>query len=201
MIHSIAWAQNMDSTNSNIKDLSKDSLVKRAHQLLETKYPDFIFDAKNYEITAWANTKKTVVKFRRILRFTPLDKKEDNLDFDFEVDLTNQTISPFDIWGMGRFYKPTKDEQVKIDFVINAFGMPRLGFNNSIVEDSAMYKIHIDNEVAFGHYFIDKITGEECMGSIEGSYAPMPDDIPELIDPDPLIEIKEQVKPLSGTLW
>ncbi|WP_456459509.1 hypothetical protein [Reichenbachiella sp.] len=181
----------MDDTTTNLKGLQKDELIERAQKLLKTKYPDFVYDVKDYDITAWANTEKVVVMFRRIIRFTPLDKKDENLDYDFEVDLAHQRISPFDTWGMKRFYMPTKDEQKKIDFVINSFGMPRLGFNNSIVEDSAMYKIHIDNEVAFGHYFIDKITGEECMGSIEGSYAPMPEDIPELIDSDPLVEIKE----------
>ncbi|MEO9850538.1 MAG: hypothetical protein ABJE80_09110 [Reichenbachiella sp.] len=191
MIDSIVLAQNMDNTTPNLKDLQKDSLIERANKLLETKYPDFVFNAKEYQITAWANTEKVVVKFRRTIQFTPLDRKDENLNFDFAVDLTNQNISPFDTWGMDRFYIPTKDEQVKIDFVINAFGVPRLGFNNSIVEDSAMYKIHIDNEMAFGRYFIDKITGKECMGSIEGSYAQMPNDIPQLTDPNPMIEIKE----------
>lgn len=181
----------MDNTTTNLKGLQKDELTNQAHQLLAGKYPDFIYDAKEYEITAWANTEKTVIIFRRIIRFTPMDRKDDNLDFDFEVDLTHQEILPFDAWGMNRFYRPTKEEQEKIDFVMNAFGMPRLGFNNSIVEDSTMYKILVDNEVAFGHYFIDKITGKECMGSIEGSYAPMPDDLPELVESDPLIEIKE----------
>lgn len=53
-----------------------------------------------------------------------------------------------------------------------------------------MYSIYINNEVAFGKYFIDKTTGKECMGSIEGSYTLMPD-FPELADADSLIEIKE----------
>ncbi|MDW3210874.1 MAG: hypothetical protein R8N23_13440 [Reichenbachiella sp.] len=181
----------MDHSTPNLKELPKDELIEHAYKMLASKYPDFTFDVKDYEITAWANTEKVVVLFRRIIRFTPLDRKDEDLSFDFELDLTHQRILPFDTWGMKRFYIPTKDEQKKIDFVVNSFGMPRLGFNNSIVEDTAMYKIQIDNEVAFGHYFIDKITGEECIGSIEGSYAPMPDDIPELIDPDPLVEIKE----------
>lgn len=181
----------MDHTTPNLKDHQKDELIEYANQMLASKYRDFIYDAKGYDITAWASTEKVVVKFRRIIRFTPLNRKDENLDYDFEVVLTDQSISPFDTWGMKRFYIPNKDEQKKIDFVVHAFGMPRQGFNNSIVEDSAMYKILIDNEVAFGHYFIDKITGEECMGSIEGSYAPMPDDIPDLIDHDPLIEIED----------
>ncbi len=179
----------MTPTASNISELKKDSLILLAHQILSDKYPSFKFDSKEYEITAWSNNEKTLVKFRRIIRFTPLVKRDDNLDFDFEVDLTNRHTS-FDTWGMDKFYIPTTEEQEKINFVIASFGLPRFGFNNSIVEDPDMYRITTSNKVAFGKYFIDKITGKECMGSIEGSYARKPD-FPGLVNPDPLIEIKD----------
>ncbi|KAB1068389.1 hypothetical protein F6U93_06725 [Tamlana haliotis] len=175
--------------------LKKAELITRANKILKTKYPDFKFLLDDYDITAWSNSKKTIVKYRRIIRFTPLNKNDgrlaNHLRYDFEVNLTNQRISPFDTLGMTDFYIPTAEEQEKIDFVIDAFSLPRFGFNNSIVEDAKMYRIHIDNDVAFGKYFIDKTTGEECMGSIEGSYAPMPE-IPGMTEfPDPLIEISE----------
>ena len=170
--------------------LDKKQLINQANKIIAAKYPEFVFDSLLYEITAWKNSKTTIVKYRRIIRFTPLDKKDQNLDYDFEVNLTNQNVLPFDIWGFNKFYFPTTEEQEKIDFVIKEFGLPRLGFNNIIVEGPDMYSIYIDNEVAFGKYFIDKTTGKECMESIEGSYAPMPD-FPELVDADPLIEIKE----------
>jgi len=170
--------------------LDKEQLIDQANKIITSKYPEFVFDSLLYEITAWKNSEKTIVKYRRIIRFTPLDKKDENLDYDFEVNLTNQNVSPFDFWGFDKFYFPTTEEQEKIDFVIKEFGLPRFGFNNVIVEGPDMYSIYIDNEVAFGKYFIDKITGKECMGSIEGSYATMPD-LPELLDKDPLIEVKE----------
>ncbi|PIB35573.1 hypothetical protein BFP72_09300 [Reichenbachiella sp. 5M10] len=180
----------MNSSTPPSFDLPKDSLIDLAQQTLEFQYPEFIFDTSEYEITAWANTEKTLVRYRRIIRFTPLRKKEDNLTYDFEVNLTEQSISPFDSWGMDSFYIPTPEDQEKINFVIQAFGMPRMGFNNSIIEEVDMYRINIDNDLAFGHYFIDKASGQECMGSIEGSYAQMPD-FPEPIDTDPLVEIHE----------
>lgn len=170
--------------------LSKNQLIDQANKIITSKYSQFVFDPLLYEITAWKNAKKTIVKYRRIIRFTPLDKKDENLNYDFEVNLINQNVSPFDVWGLDKFYFPTIEEQEKINFIIKSFGLPRFGFNNSIVEDPDMYRIFIDNEIAFGRYFLDKITGKECMGSIEGSYAPMPD-FPELINADPLIEIKE----------
>lgn len=169
--------------------LDKNQLINQANKIVAEKYPEFEFDSKLYEITAWKNSKKTIVKYRRIIRFTPLDKKDENLNYDFEVNLTDQSVSPFDLWGLDKFYIPTPEEQKKINFVIKEFGLPRLGFDNSIVEGPDMYSIYIDSEVAFGNYFIDKVTGKECMGSIEGSYAPMPD-LPELVDEDPLVEIK-----------
>jgi hypothetical protein len=170
--------------------LNKDQLIDQANKIMASKYSQFVLDGGIYEITAWKNSVKTIVKYRRIIRFTPLDKKGDHLTYDFEVNLTNQQVSPFDFWGFDKFYIPTTEEQEKIDFVVKAFNLSRFGFNNSIVEEADIYSILIDSEVAFGHYFINKTTGEECMGSIEGSYAPMPD-FPELVQKDPLIEIKE----------
>lgn len=183
-------AQNMDNNTLDATNLQKEALILMANEAIELKYPDFKFDKSEYAITAWANSEITIVKYRRIIQFTPLDKKDDNLRYDFEVDLTNTSISPFDTWGMERFYIPTSKEQAKIDFVIDAFGLNRFGFNNSIVESADMYCIHISNKAAFGKYFLDKETGKECMGSIESSYSQEPC-IPGLVNPDPLVEIRE----------
>jgi uncharacterized protein (DUF1778 family) len=169
-------------------NLNKNQLIDYANKIIGSKYPDFVFDPLLFDITVWKNAKKTIVKHRRIIRFTPLDKKDINLTYDFEVNLTDRNVFPFDTWGFDKFYFPTIEEQEKIDFVIKAFGLPRLGFNNSIVEAPDMYCIYIDNEMAFGNYYIDKTTGKECMGAIEGSYVQAPD-FPELPDADPLIEI------------
>jgi len=184
-----SYAQKEDLT-SKIMSLDKKQLIDQANKIITSKYPEFIFDSRLYKITAWKSSEKTIVKYRRIIRFIPLDKKNENFDYDFEVNLTNQKISPFDFWGLSKFYFPTTEEQDKIDFVVKEFGLSRFGFNNVITEDHDMYSIYINNEVAFGKYFIDKVTGKECMGSIEGSYARMPD-FPELVDKDPLVEIKE----------
>lgn len=182
-------SKNEDFIKKTIK-LNKNELINQANKIIASKYPDFVFDPLLYEITTWKNSKKTIVNYRRIIRFTPHDKKDENLIYDFEVDLTSRNVFPFDTWGLDRFYFPTIEEQEKMDFVIKAFGLPRFGFNNTIVENPNMYCIYIDNEIAFGKYFIDKTTGKECMESIEGSYA-QPPDLPELIDIDPLVEIKE----------
>lgn len=176
--------------NEYVIKKTKDQLIDQANKIISSKYPEFVIDSRLYEITVWKNSEKTIVNYIRIIKFTPLDKKDENLDYDFEVNLTNREVSPFDFRGFETFYIPTTEEQEKINFVIKAFGLPRLGFNNAIVEGPEMYSIYINNETAFGEYFIDKITGKECMSFIQGSYALMPD-FPELVDADPLIEIKE----------
>jgi hypothetical protein len=180
----------MDNNSLNTTKLKKVALIQLANDAFELSYPNFKFNTSEYDISAWANSKATVVKYRRIIRFTPLNKKDDNLRYDFEMDLINKTISPFDTWGMDKFYIPSSEEQAKIDFVVQSFGLSRFGFNNSIVEDEDMYCIHISNKEAFGKYFIDKETGKECMGSIEGSYNQSPCN-PGLINPDPWVEICE----------
>ncbi|MGL1887695.1 MAG: hypothetical protein OCD76_14355 [Reichenbachiella sp.] len=170
--------------------LGKIQLIDEANSFVGYKYPGFTFSTIEYEITTWANSKRVVVKYRRLIRFTPLGKENENLDYDFEVDLTNQNTS-FDTWGMDKFYIPTTEEQEKINFVMNAFGLPLSGFDNSIIEEADSYRINIDSEASFGRYVIDKTTGNECEGSIQGSYEPMPDDILDDLPrfPDPLIEI------------
>ncbi|WP_146035260.1 hypothetical protein [Formosa algae] len=180
--HTLSISQTMPS--------QKDQYIEQAHKIFASKYPEFVFDPLLYDITVWKNSKETIVRYRRIIRFTPLNKKDSNLSFDFEVNLSNQDISPFDYWGFDNFYIPTAEEQEHLDFVIRSFGLPRSGFNNSIVETSDMYVIYLDNEMVFGQYYIDKITGNQSMGAVEGNYEPMPD-FPELTPTDPLIEITD----------
>ncbi|MDW5290814.1 hypothetical protein [Formosa sp. PL04] len=175
---------------------TKPQLIAQANTIIASKYPDFTYDLKAYEITTWANSKQVVVKYRRLIRYTPLGKQEgllgSTLDYDFEVDLTNQTTS-FDTWGMDNFYIPTAEEQVKIDFVIEAFGLPHPHFYTNIIEESETYRINLEKESSFAYYVIDKTTGLECDGAIHGNYEPMPEDLfdnaPKF--PDPLVEIND----------
>jgi hypothetical protein len=190
-ITSIVLTQNIDNKSLNHMNVKKDSLIQLANEILELKYPSFKFNVSEYDITAWGNSKTTVVKYKRIIRFIPLDKKNNNLCYDFEVDLINKSIYPFDTWGIDMFYIPTSEEQAKIDFVIKAFGLPHKGFSNSIEEDADVYRINLDNEYSYGRYVIDKITGKECDGAIQGSYEPMPEDNSRHRFADPLVEIRD----------
>ncbi len=174
----------------NKMTLNKDQLIIQANTILATKYPNFRFNASLYEISAWKNSQKTVVYYKRIIKFIPLGKKEQDLTYDFEVNLTSKSVAPFDFFGVEKLYHPNTEDQKKIDFVVKAFNLPHSGFDTKIVEGPNIFAIYLDNEVAFGQYYIDKTTGKECLESIEGSYAPIPDDI-KLLDKDPLIEIKE----------
>ncbi|MDO6761437.1 hypothetical protein Q4566_14590 [Tamlana sp. 2_MG-2023] len=189
-IHPIVMAQNSTEASQYYTNLNRAELIQLANDAIALKYPDFKFDTKDYKITAWKNSEKTVVKYKRIIQFIPLGRARDNLRYDVEVDLTNQHISPFDTWGMENFYIPTREEQEKINFVVQAFGVERFSHKNSIKEDADMYVIHVSSKAAFGKYFIDKLTGKECMGAIESSYIQKPL-IPNLTNVDPMVEIRE----------
>ena len=167
----------------------KNELIQQANKVISSKYPQFVFDPLLYEITAWKNSEKTIIKYKRRIKFIPLNKKDESLRFDFEVNLKNRVILPFDFHEFNGFYIPTIEEQEKINFVIKSFGLSRFGFNNTITEDTDMYRILIDSKAAFGRYFIDKTTGKECLGPIEGSYNQTPNNT-KLNNTNPLIEIK-----------
>ena len=180
----------LDMNHSNSK--TKQQYITQANALIKTKHSEFTYNPEDYEITVWSNSEKTLVKYSRIIKFIPLSKKKDRLRYDFEVNLTTQNISPFDSWGMTNFYIPTAIEQEQIDFVITSFNKwSHFGFNNTITEETDMYRIDVNNDMAFGTYFLDKTTGKEAMGSIEGSYAPMPDIAGVSESADALVEIKE----------
>lgn len=55
--------------------LNKNQLIDQANKIISFKYPEFVFDSLLYEITAWKNSKKTIVNYRRIIRFTLLTKR------------------------------------------------------------------------------------------------------------------------------
>ena len=73
----------------------------------------------------------------------------------------------------------------------NNFNLPIHGFDNEISEEADRYRISTSNKVAYGIYYIDKITGEELPESIQGSYVPAPEIREDKVNEDPLIEIEE----------
>ncbi len=184
--------KNMSNTYKKTRELGKDSIIQMAYSIVDKKFPAIKVIPSDFEITAWANKSTILVKFRRLIRYIPDGKEEGDFIYDFSVDVINNEISPFDSWGADTFYVPSELDTENIEFVIKAFNLPVDGFINSVYENPDKYVIDLNNEVAFGRYYIDKVTGKEAENSFQGSYVPKPaPDFPGEIDKDPLIELKK----------
>ncbi|WP_123803345.1 hypothetical protein [Flavivirga aquatica] len=181
----------MENKIEKIKALGKDSIVKIAYNILEKKYPTLKINLNNFEITTWSNKKEIVVNFKRHITFIPLGRNSSDFNYNFLINMITEDVNTLNYGRISSFYIPTEEEVKKIEFVKKAFNLPRLGFDNEISEETDMYVVRISNDDAFGIYHIDKITGKEILGSIEGSYESPPEIEQDIINEDPLIEIKE----------
>ncbi|OEK08134.1 hypothetical protein A8C32_01345 [Flavivirga aquatica] len=187
----LSQEQIMENKIEKIKALGKDSIVKIAYNILEKKYPTLKINLNNFEITTWSNKKEIVVNFKRHITFIPLGRNSSDFNYNFLINMITEDVNTLNYGRISSFYIPTEEEVKKIEFVKKAFNLPRLGFDNEISEETDMYVVRISNDDAFGIYHIDKITGKEILGSIEGSYESPPEIEQDIINEDPLIEIKE----------
>ncbi len=176
-----------------IKALGKKTIIQLAYTIINSKKPPVNIIPHDFKISVWGNKKEIIVKFIRQIRYIPKESEEMNLYYDLSVNVISKLIDPIDFWGNDSFYQASKQDIKNIEFVKKHFGLPVQGFENTIHEEDEMFYIILDNEEAYGRYYIDKITGEEAIGSIQGSYLPKP--LPERtsknIKEDPLIEITE----------
>ena len=54
---------------------TKTELIDQASKIINASYPEFTLDPQTYKITVWSNSEKPIVHYRRIIKFTPLNKK------------------------------------------------------------------------------------------------------------------------------
>jgi hypothetical protein len=181
----------MNNNIEEIKALGKTAIIQLSSIILENECPQLNIRSSDFKITVWASKKEILVKYKRLIRYVPLNKEENNYIYDFSVNVISQKVPQVEFLGMDSLFIPTKEDLKNIEFVKKSFGLPYQGFDNTIYEKEDAYHICVDNDVAFGKYFIDKISGKETMAPMQGSYAPMP--IPprskDETDSDPLIEI------------
>lgn len=175
ILNSLAFSQkSMENRVETLKSFGKDSLINLALITLKEKKLPAEISPEDYEITVWANKTEVLVKFRRLIKFIPLNHEIDDFEYNLVVNIITHKVSPFDDWfHMGEFYNPSKEEKEKIKFVKKAYGLPHNGFENVVHEYEDLYKISLDNEVAYGRYSIDKKTGAVSI-EIQGSYLPAP---------------------------
>jgi hypothetical protein len=188
---------NMDAEVEKIKNLGKDSIIQLAKKLIDTKYAHLQVDFKDYDISVWYNSKGVHVKLKRIVRYTPLRYKgtkppfyDTNISFDLWVDMLNRKSNPISTWSLEDFFIPTKEDKENLAFVDKQFGLHQEHFDTEVYEEENHFSVQVDNDVAFGRYFIDKGTGKQTIPPMQGSYDPNP--IPDFNledDPDRMVEM------------
>jgi len=184
-VFSFSQNQTMNNTTKEIMLQGKETIIAYAFTIIKERMPELEINPEDYEIRVWANKTEALVKFRRLINYYPINKQESRIN-DFSVNILTQET---DIWSVDDFHTLTKQDLENIKFVKKHYGLPPTNeFEISIYEHEDHFSINVDNEVAFGRYFIYKITGKQSP-SIQSSYIPMPPSTSEEINEDPLKEI------------
>ena len=61
---------------TRIKAFGKNAIIEIAIDIIEKKYPALILYLNDFEITIWANKKEILVRFKRLIKYFPLNKKQ-----------------------------------------------------------------------------------------------------------------------------
>jgi len=171
----------------------KAELIQTAVAILKEKHPCVIIDSDDFESTAWQNSKEILVKFRRYIRFIPLNT-EPNQYYDITVNLITKQVFPFESGYNFTFYILTEADKKQLDFIKNKTSFPKQSnLEITITENEDHYWISSKNKTSFSKFFINKKTGFKS-GLIEGSYS-VPQVKPVL---ESIYEREEKIKLFDG---
>lgn len=157
-------------TMQQLKSKSKTELIELALEILKQKQPSLVIDADDFESTACQNSKEIIVKFRRYIRFIPLNA-EQNQYYDISVNLITKQVFPLDSMFNFTFYLPTEDDKKKLDFIKSRTNFPQKTENEiTITENEDHYWISNSTKNSLIKFFINKKTGFES-GLLQGKYS------------------------------
>ncbi|AUC76191.1 hypothetical protein [Olleya sp. Bg11-27] len=185
----VAQDQNMPHTIDALKALDKATLITKAITIIDTNYPELQIEPQDYKITVWSNTKDVLVNFQSLVQFSPLGN-DTTFDYNLIVNMLNNNVNNFDLFGTDRFYVPTTEERKTINRVKQLVGF-QPDFINEVQETEKTYHLYISNDVYFYSYEIDKITGDKLPNTeVQGNWEPDPDQDNDKPNPDPLLEME-----------
>lgn len=164
-------AQNNKTYNmEQLKSKKKQELVELALEILKEKQPSVTIDHDEFEGTAWANSKEILVKFRRYIRFIPLNTEPFQY-YDITVNLITKQILPFESGYNFTFYIPSAEDKKKLNFIKEKADFPKQSdFDITITENEDHYWVSKKSKTSFSKFFINKKTGLKS-GLMEGSYS------------------------------
>jgi hypothetical protein len=149
---------------------NKTELIQIALEILKEKQPSVVINSDDFESTAWKNSKEIVVKFRRYIRFIPLNT-EPYQYYDIIVKLITKQILPFESGYNFTSYIPTEADKKQLDFIKKQTDLPKQpNFEITITENEDHYWISSTSKTSFSKFFINKKTGFKS-GLIEGTYS------------------------------
>ncbi|WP_163395559.1 hypothetical protein [Flavobacterium limi] len=154
----------------NLKTKKKAELLEIALEILKEKQPSIVIDSDDFESSAWQNSKEIIVKFRRYIRFIPLNA-EPYQYYDITVNLISRQVLPFDSGYSYIFYIPTETDKMQLDFIKKKADFPKHSNSEiTITENEDHYWVSNSSKTSFSKFFINKKTGFKS-GLIEGTYS------------------------------
>lgn len=149
---------------------NKAQLIKLGMEILKEKQPSIVINPDDFEGTAWGNSKEIIVKFRRYIRFIPLNTNPFQY-YDITVNLITKQVLPFECGYNFTFYTPTEEDKKKLDFIKEKADFHKESdFDITITENKDNYWVSKRSKTSFSKFFINKETGFTS-GLMEGSYS------------------------------
>lgn len=154
----------------HLKSNSKEQLIRLALEILKEKQPSVVINPDDFEAMAWENSKEVIIKFRRYIRFIPLNTEPFQY-YDITVNLITNQILPFESGYDFTFYTPTEADKKKLDFIKSKTNFPKeSNAEITITENEDHYWISKKSKTSFSKFFINKETGFKS-GVMEGSFS------------------------------
>ena len=179
-------------TPEEFKKLGRDSIIKLAMNFMDNK-----IEPANYDIRVLANKTNVVVSFYIPVKYVPYNSE---YFYDAVVDMTNEFIS-YDNYSNPReyqnnqvsFYKPNKEDQKNIEFIINAIsengtkgGIPPIDLTN--------FKDHLIIRETPKHFDIVFVSETyDLTYKINRKSGKISDLVTGYIEPQPIIEGDDEV--------
>lgn len=162
-----------------LKSKDKKELIQMAVDLLKEKQPVLEINFDGFESTAWGNSKERIVKFRRYIRFIPLNA-ERFIHYDITVNLVTGQILPFESGYNYTFSTLSEKDKKVINYIKEKAPFIKQSKSEvTITESEDNYWISETSKTSFRKFFINKKSGF-MSGIMEGSYSS--------IDVDPVLE-------------
>jgi len=154
----------------NLDQKNKAELIQIGLEIIKKKQPSLVIDYDDFEITAWKNSKEIVVKFRRYIRFIPLNT-EPYQYYDITINLITKQILPFESGYNFSFYIPSEEDEKKLNFIKSKAEFPKHPESEIIItENNDHYWVSNKSKTSFSKFFINKETGFKS-GLLEGTYS------------------------------